>query len=153
MPAPGAFQLLQVLSFEADHTAGWVFQAEHKLCRCRFAAPAFADDPERAAVLDRVRDTVDRAHHSAVAAEDPALRLEVLGEPRHLENGRHAAPLPAASQHRAVLPLVSLNSGGAASRHRSKARGQRGAKEHPGGNAAKSGGWPSIAISRCTVSD
>src|SRR5205807_9625171 len=108
---------------------------------------------ERAARLDRERHPVYRAHHSAVAAANSAFRVEVLAEPRSFENDRHAAPLPAASQHRAVLPRAAINSGGAASRHRSKARGQRGAKEHPSGNAAKSGGWPSIAISRCTVSD
>jgi hypothetical protein len=42
--------------------------------------------------------------------------------------------------------------GGACVRHRSKTAGQRGAKEQPGGNADKSGGCPSIAVSRWRLS-
>ena len=47
--------------------------------------------------------------------------------------------------------LRRAKSGGAASRQRSKACGHRGAKEQPGGSAARSGGWPSIAVSRWRV--
>src|SRR5262249_21191464 len=123
-----------------------LFQTEHELGRRRFAASTFADNPERAAALDRKGDSIDRTHHSAIPGEDPPLGLEMLAETCRLENNRHAVPLPSASQQRAVLPRATVNSGGAASRQRSKARGQRGAKEHPGGNAARSGGWPSIAV-------
>src|SRR6266851_10099992 len=111
--------------------------------------------------LDRKRNSIHRAHDAGIAAEKAALGLEVLAEPRCLEDDRHAAPLRtkrlvlmtsgAASQQRAVRPSRK-NSCGASSRQRSKARGHRGAKEHPGGSAAKSGGWPSIAVRRCALS-
>src|SRR5438105_4078190 len=99
--------------------------------------------------LDRKRNPIHRTHNAAIAAEKAALGLEVLAEARRLENDRHATPLrterlvwttsEAASQQRAVRPSRKY-SGGASSRQRSKARGQRRAKEHPGGSAAKSGG-------------
>src|SRR5438552_11092349 len=58
----------------------------------------------------------------------------------------------AASQHRAVLAWPGRNSGGVSTRQRSKAFAHRGAKEQPRGSAAKSGGWPSIAVNRWTLS-
>ena len=42
--------------------------------------------------------------------------------------------------------------GGSASRQRSNALGHRGAKAQPAGSAARSGGWPSMAVSRCRPS-
>src|SRR6266481_4654574 len=162
VPPRGRVEPLQVASFEANGAAGRLFEPEHELRRRRLAAAGFADDPEGLAALDRERDPVDRANHAALAAEDPAPGMEMLAETRRFEN-RHQATPPctrmssgtageAASQHRAVRPLLGLNSGGVSWRQRSNALAHRGAKAQPRGRAAKSGGWPSIAVSRWALS-
>ena len=107
--------------------------------------------------LDRERDIVHRAHHAATAAEHASPRREMLAESRCLEHGHQAAPLcmrralaqPAA---RGACRLPRLNSGGASLRQRSNAAGQRAANAQPRGKRDRSGGWPSIAVSRWRLS-
>jgi len=72
MPAAGGVEVLQVAPLEADGTAGRLLQPEHELCRGGLAAARLADDAERLSARDRERDPVDRTHHAAVAAEEPA---------------------------------------------------------------------------------
>src|SRR5215831_6312721 len=92
MAAPGGIEPLQVAPFEADRTAGWVLKPKHELCRRRLAATRLANDTERPSGLDRERDPVDRAHDAALAAEDTAPGVEMLGEACRLEN-RHHSPI------------------------------------------------------------
>src|SRR6266478_2985508 len=162
MPPFGGVEPLQIAPLEANGAAGRHFEPEHELCRRRLAAAGFADDPEGSSALDRERDPVDRAHDAALAAEDPAPGAEMLAEARRFENRHQAAPLrtktslavecEAASQHRAVRFFSAVNSGGVSTRQRSNALAHRGAKAQPRGRAAKSGGWPSIAVSRWALS-
>jgi hypothetical protein len=167
IPTPGRVERLQVAAVEADDAAGRLFEAEHELGRGRLAAARLADDPERPARLDRERNAVDRSYDPALPAKDAAARLEMLAERRRLEQRHHAAPLAtrlsavtatprmptgSVSQQRVVRPSSGKNSGGGAARHSATARTQRGAKAQPGGIAARSGGWPSIAVSRWSLS-
>src|ERR1700730_10893097 len=157
VPAASSVQHLQVPPLETNSAAGGLLEPKHELRCCGLPAAGLADNAEGPPALDRKRNPIHRAHDTATAAEKAALGLEVLAEPRRIENDRHATPLRtktlvlmasgAASQQRADLPS-SKNSGGASARQRSKTRAHRGAKEHPGGSAAKSGGWPSMAVSR-----
>ena len=85
----------------------------------------------------------------------PRLAWKCLLRPGRLEHRHHAAPrcaLALASQQRAVLPSARLNSGGVSLWQRSNAAGQRGANAQPRGSADRSGGWPSIAVSRFRLS-
>ena len=59
------------------------------------------------------------------------------------------APAPgASSQQRVTWPASTTVSGGASTRQRSITDAQRGAKAQPAGSRARSGGWPSMAVSR-----
>ena len=81
------------------------------------------------------------------AAKEAAADLEVLHQIAHLEDhlAAHAgqrrsaeARSPTQHAHRCSAPTAS--SGGASARHRSTAKGQRGAKAHPPGSRVRSGG-------------
>src|SRR6185503_7214507 len=162
VPAPGGVERGKVLALEADAAAARLLEPEHELGGGGLAAAGFADHAERPPALDRKRDAIDGAHHAAVAAEEPAPSSEVLAEPRRLEHDHQTAPLRApvsaetepavASQQRTVRWSPNVRSGGAAWRQRSKALGQRGAKAQPGGSETRSGGWPSMAVSRWRLS-
>src|SRR5262249_6613030 len=80
---------------------------------------------------------------------------EVLGEVAGLQERRglgHRTGTGTLSQQRAVWRGPSTVSGGLSSRQRSTAFGQRGWKAQPVGGAARSGGWPSMAVSRSRLS-
>ena len=111
-----------------------------------------ADEAERPAGVDRERDGVHRAHEPGLPSQDAAAQGEVLGERRRLEE-RRRAHAGASSQHRLDRPAAGVNSGGSSARQRSITRGQRGANAHPGGSAARSGGWPSMAVSQSVDSE
>src|SRR5262249_40356805 len=101
------------------------------------------------------RDIIDGTHDAAAAPEHATARLEVLGQTIRFKYVHQAAPLcmaTLASQQRAVRPLSRLNSGGASWWQRSNAAGQRAAKAQPRGKCDRSGGWPSIAVSRWRLS-
>src|SRR5215467_2352282 len=146
-------------ALEADTSLGRLFEAQHQLCRRRLAAARFAHHPERAPSFDGERDAIDRPHHAATA-EETAPCPKMLAERRSLKHRHQRAPLPAlprpasgaASQQRTRLLATPATSGGSAARQGSNALGQRGAKAQPGGNAERSGGWPSMAVRRCRPS-
>ena len=163
MPPPGGIEFVQIAPLEAHDAAGRLLQPQDELRRRCFAATGLADDAEGLAALDRKRDAVDRAHDPTFAAEHAPFRREMLGEPRCLDDGHYTASrrstvsavapsAGAASQQRAVRPSSDTVAGGAAWKHWSKARVQRGAKEQPGGSLDRSGGCPSIAVRRCRSS-
>src|SRR6185295_11118393 len=115
-----------------------------------------------AALLDGEGNAVDRANGAVTAAENAAPRRKVLAKSGGFEDGGHAmlpvvvvASAPAAcaaSQQRTLCPVPMLNCGGASTAQRASAAGQRGAKAQPGGMADRSGGCPSIAVSRARLS-
>src|SRR6516162_4465967 len=160
VPAFGGVESLQVPPLEADAARGRLLKSEHEVGCRRLSAAGFADDAERPPALDRERDPIHGAHHATVAAKEPVPGTEVLAELRRLEHDHQTAPPLAllepgplaASQQRTVRLSLGLSTGGAVSRQRSKALGHRGPKAHPGGSAAKSGGCPSMAVSRSHLS-
>src|SRR5262249_60166599 len=106
--------------------------------------------------LDGERAVVHRPHHASGLAENTATHGEVVGETAGLEEWRHPRAAPtvagAATQQRARCCGPSWLSGGASARQRSITYGQRGWKAQPGGKAAGSGGWPSMAVRRSVTS-
>src|SRR6185312_1488206 len=161
-PAPGTVECLDVLSLKADRPACWVLQPKHHLRCGGLAAAGLADDAERASAFDGEGDAVDGADHAASGAEQVTPGGEVLGERGGFQEHYATSPLPitrsptpvawAASQQRAVRRSPSDVAGGASIRQRSNASGQRGAKAQPRGSADRSGGCPSIAVSRWRLS-
>src|SRR4029077_2968365 len=131
-------------------------EAQPQLRRRRLPAARLAHEAERRSRLERERDAVDRAHPLGAPAEETAPDRKVLAEGGGLEHSAHAGGAPAAgaaipgvsSQQRVTCPASTTVSGGASTRQRSITDGQRGANAHPAGRRARSGGWPSMAVSR-----
>src|SRR5262249_34444127 len=150
VPAAGGVERAQVAPLEADAAARRLLKAEHELGGGGLAAAGFADHAERLAAADGGRDAGDRAHHAA-GAQQAAPRAEMFADFRGLEQGHQITlptPEPLASQQRTERPSSGLLTGGSISRQRSMTLGQRGLKAQPGGSATRSGGCPSMAVSR-----
>ena len=94
MPASLIVERVEIPPLEADTAAGRLLEPEHELGGGGLAAARFTHDAERLPALDRKRDAIDRAHHAAVGAEDPAPGPEVLAERLDLEHDHQTAPLP-----------------------------------------------------------
>ena len=85
----------------------------------------------------------------------PRLAWKCLLSPAASSTGITLHPLCALATRQPAArgaAVARLNSGGVSLWQRSNAAGQRGAKAQPRGRADRSGGWPSIAVSRCRLS-
>src|SRR6185436_9729172 len=95
-------------------------------------------------------------------ADETTAAGKVFAQTLGLEDGHQAAPvstlsapstaLATESQQRTLRPSLSVACGGSRLRQRSMTRVQRGAKAHPGASIPRSGGCPSMAVSRRRLS-
>src|SRR5208282_1677070 len=151
---------------EADGAGIGIDEAQHQPARGRFAAAALADECQRLSGREAEINTVDGLDRAARAAEEAGSEPEVLDQALDLEErGRthpaasgcatrgHQHPSPSGALRQAAKCRAwSSRSGGSVLRHSASAKGQRGWKEQPCGNARGFGTVPSMVASRALSS-
>src|ERR671935_64830 len=138
-------QRVEIAAVEPDFARGGLDQPQEQLPGSRFATARFADERQRLAGIEVEADVVHRLHGAARAPKEPAPHREVLDQP---PGAKQWLVHSGASQQAAACCGVISMSGGTSWRHFSTAKGQRGWKRQPGGNAAAFGTKPWMAASR-----
>ena len=111
-----------------------------------FPQPGLPDQPERPAGADGQVDPVDRLHHTAAPAEEPAMQREVHGQAVRRQQA-HCSPSPY-SRQATSMSSVRTRTGTVSSHFPAMNASHRGWNRHPDGRSYGGGTVPRTAASR-----